>query len=86
MARLSSETDPAKAVKDADLVIEAIVENMDIKHKLFGLLDKAAPRSVKSGLFWTFELIWFQKLILLYSLNAFLDQALIDKFLDGFVL
>lgn len=43
MGRLSSETDPAKAVKDADLVIEAIVENMDVKHKLFGLLDKAAP-------------------------------------------
>lgn len=54
MGRLSSETDPAKAVKDADLVIEAIVENMDVKHKLFGLLDKAAPRSDKNGLFCTF--------------------------------
>lgn len=29
-----------------DLVIEAIVENMDAKHKLFSQLDKIAPRYI----------------------------------------
>ncbi|KAF5296533.1 hypothetical protein FQR65_LT01523 [Abscondita terminalis] len=33
----------AASVKDADLVIEAVAENMDIKHKLFKSLDEAAP-------------------------------------------
>ncbi|CAG0901210.1 unnamed protein product [Darwinula stevensoni] len=33
-----------EAVKDTDLVIEAIVENMDVKHKLFRELDQAAPQ------------------------------------------
>ena len=33
-------TDPNKSVDDCDLVIEAIVENMAIKHKLFTNLDK----------------------------------------------
>ena len=28
---------------EADLVIEAIVENMKVKHKLFTQLDRAAP-------------------------------------------
>lgn len=42
--RLSTQTDAAKAVKNADLVIEAIVENLDIKKKLFSALDKAAPK------------------------------------------
>lgn len=36
-------TNPAEAVKDSDLVVEAIVENIDIKHKLFKSLDSAAP-------------------------------------------
>lgn len=40
---LIGSTDPADAVKDADLVVEAIVENLAIKHKLFKSLDEAAP-------------------------------------------
>lgn len=35
------------AVKDTDIVVEAIIENMDIKHKLFKSLDKAAPSYVE---------------------------------------
>lgn len=32
-----------EAVKDVDLVVEAIVENMDVKTKLFAKLDELAP-------------------------------------------
>lgn len=42
-ANIKGSTDPASAVKDSDLVIEAIVENLDVKHKLFKSLDEAAP-------------------------------------------
>ncbi|GFO18586.1 hydroxyacyl-coenzyme a dehydrogenase, mitochondrial-like [Plakobranchus ocellatus] len=43
MAHLSLQTDAIGAVKSADLVIEAIVENLDTKKSLFSTLDKAAP-------------------------------------------
>ncbi|XP_018323034.1 probable 3-hydroxyacyl-CoA dehydrogenase B0272.3 [Agrilus planipennis] len=42
-SRLSTSTDPVEAVKRSDLVIEAIVENLDVKRKLFKDLDVAAP-------------------------------------------
>ncbi|XP_066251929.1 hydroxyacyl-coenzyme A dehydrogenase, mitochondrial-like [Euwallacea similis] len=42
-SRIQGSTDPSGAVQDADLVVEAIVENIDIKHKLFKSLDSAAP-------------------------------------------
>jgi len=42
-SRIKGLTDTKEAVKDADLVVEAIVENMDIKHKLFKSLDEVAP-------------------------------------------
>ena len=45
LARLSTSTDSAKSVSEADLVIEAIVENLDVKQKLFTQLDKV--KSVK---------------------------------------
>jgi hypothetical protein len=45
MARIKTATDPAEGAKAADLVVEAIVENIDIKHKLFKQLD-AVSRSV----------------------------------------
>lgn len=41
--RLKTSTDVTASVKDADLVIEAIVENMEVKHKLFKSLDEVAP-------------------------------------------
>ncbi len=43
MSRLRATTDQAEAVKDADLVIEAIFENMEVKKKVFASLDEQAP-------------------------------------------
>lgn len=42
-ANIKGSTDAVASVKDSDLVIEAIVENLDVKHKLFKSLDEAAP-------------------------------------------
>lgn len=39
MARIKTSTDPSEASKSADLVVEAIVENISVKHKLFSQLD-----------------------------------------------
>ena len=44
LSRLSTQSDAAAAVADTDLVIEAIIENLDIKKKLFSTLDEAAPK------------------------------------------
>ncbi len=41
--RIKGATDIAEAVKDADLVIEAVFEDMDLKKKVFKELDKASP-------------------------------------------
>jgi 3-hydroxyacyl-CoA dehydrogenase len=41
-ALLSGSTDFEKAVGEADLVIEAVFENMDVKKQVFARLDKAA--------------------------------------------
>ncbi|XP_063625683.1 hydroxyacyl-coenzyme A dehydrogenase, mitochondrial-like [Cydia splendana] len=43
LARVKTSTDPVDGAKNADLVVEAIVENMEVKHKLFKQLDQAAP-------------------------------------------
>jgi 3-hydroxyacyl-CoA dehydrogenase len=45
LGRLTFTPDLNNAVKDADLVIEAIVENLDAKKKLFGGIDKVAKAS-----------------------------------------
>jgi len=37
---LKGTVDVNEAVKNADLVVEAIVENMETKHKLFSAIDK----------------------------------------------
>ncbi|KAH1016275.1 hypothetical protein HUJ04_007524 [Dendroctonus ponderosae] len=42
--RIQGTTKAEESVGDADLVVEAIVENMEIKHKLFKTLDEAAPQ------------------------------------------
>lgn len=42
-SRIKGSTDPSASVSDADLVVEAIVENIAVKHKLFKALDEAAP-------------------------------------------
>lgn len=43
MGNISLQTDSIAAVKDTDLVIEAVVENLDLKKKLFAAWDEAAP-------------------------------------------
>jgi len=43
MSRLKATVDLPKAVKDADLVIEAIFENMEVKKKTFTQIDANAP-------------------------------------------
>ena len=43
MAHLSINTNAEDVAKGTDLVIEAIVENVDIKRKLFSSLDSVAP-------------------------------------------
>ncbi|MBX6353240.1 MAG: 3-hydroxyacyl-CoA dehydrogenase family protein [Thermoflavifilum sp.] len=42
-ARLSYEKDLASAVRDADFVIEAVVEKLDVKRAVFRQLDELAP-------------------------------------------
>ncbi|KAJ1999532.1 hypothetical protein GGI06_006061, partial [Coemansia sp. S85] len=44
MSRVSLSTKPQEAVSRADLVIEAIVENLKVKQDLFAQLSKAAPQ------------------------------------------
>lgn len=43
LSRISTYTDMAEAVKDADIVIEAATENIDLKVKIFQQLDKLCP-------------------------------------------
>jgi len=44
MGRISFCTSAEESVKTAGLVVEAIVENLDVKQKLFSSLDKVAPK------------------------------------------
>lgn len=43
IGRVSIDTDAVNAAKNTDLVVEAIVENLGIKQKLFKALDESAP-------------------------------------------
>src|SRR2546430_16157399 len=42
-ARLGAERDRASAVREADAVIEAVVEDLGVKQRLFAELERAAP-------------------------------------------
>jgi 3-hydroxybutyryl-CoA dehydrogenase len=44
MSRLGGTTDLAEAVKDADFVVEAVVENIELKKQVFGEVDKTCPK------------------------------------------
>jgi len=44
MARISTGTSIEEAARDADFVIEAVPENMDLKRQVFSALDRSAPR------------------------------------------
>jgi 3-hydroxybutyryl-CoA dehydrogenase len=43
LGRLTFATDLATSVTDADLVVEAVNENFELKKKIFGILDDSAP-------------------------------------------
>jgi 3-hydroxybutyryl-CoA dehydrogenase len=43
LGRLTFATDLASSVTDADLVVEAVNENFELKKKIFGILDDSAP-------------------------------------------
>ncbi|MFX1358649.1 MAG: 3-hydroxyacyl-CoA dehydrogenase NAD-binding domain-containing protein [Promethearchaeota archaeon] len=43
MAKCNKNIDLASAVKDADIIIEAVVENMDVKKQVFKTCDENAP-------------------------------------------
>lgn len=43
LARISRHTELAEAVKDVDLVIEAVPEIMELKHNIFAQLDRLTP-------------------------------------------
>ncbi len=43
LGRLTFATDLATSVTDADLVVEAVNENVDLKNKIFRILDDSAP-------------------------------------------
>lgn len=42
-SRIKGTTDPKEAVKNSELVVEAIVENLELKQQLFKKLDEVAP-------------------------------------------
>ncbi|XP_060522910.1 hydroxyacyl-coenzyme A dehydrogenase, mitochondrial-like [Cylas formicarius] len=42
--RIRGTTDLKEAVKDSDLVVEAVVENLKVKHELFKTIDEVAPQ------------------------------------------
>jgi 3-hydroxybutyryl-CoA dehydrogenase len=44
LANISTQTDLAAAVQNAELVVEAATENMDLKLKIFKQLDEIAPQ------------------------------------------
>nr|XP_033812228.1 hydroxyacyl-coenzyme A dehydrogenase, mitochondrial [Geotrypetes seraphini] len=43
LKNITVSTDPASVVHSTDLVVEAIVENLNVKNELFSTLDKFAP-------------------------------------------
>lgn len=48
-SRMVGELDLTKAVSSADIVIEAVIENMDIKKDVWGKIGKAAPEHAIFG-------------------------------------
>lgn len=45
LARLTTATDIASAVRQADVVVEAVPENLDLKRRIFGDVEAHAPAS-----------------------------------------
>jgi len=49
LARLHTSTNMDEAFKNADLIVEAAPENLELKKKLFAQIDKAAPKHAVLG-------------------------------------
>jgi len=49
VARLHTSTNMTEALKDADLIVEAAPENLEMKKKLFAQIDKLAPKHAILG-------------------------------------
>lgn len=45
LQNITTSTDTVAGVREADLVVEAATENLDLKLKIFGQLDEAAPEN-----------------------------------------
>lgn len=45
LARLTGSTDPKAAAAGADMIIEAVFENMELKQKIFAELDSICPKA-----------------------------------------
>jgi 3-hydroxybutyryl-CoA dehydrogenase len=43
LASIATTTDVTEAVRDADIVVEAVPERMELKRELFGAIDRSAP-------------------------------------------
>jgi 3-hydroxyacyl-CoA dehydrogenase len=51
LSRLHTSLDLKDAVRNTDLVVEAIVENLDLKHKLFSSIDSVRIMLIFSLMF-----------------------------------
>lgn len=60
-SRIQTSLDVNDAVKSTDLVIEAIIENLDIKQKLFKQIDQIAPKFVINRSFFHVQDILFSR-------------------------
>lgn len=58
MDNLKFSVDLTKTVEKTDLVLEAIVENIGVKHKLFSSIDAVFFILNKICTFWWFLLLW----------------------------
>ena len=47
IGRLQMTSEPNKALSEADLVVESVTENIDLKKKLFSTYDKVTPEKVQ---------------------------------------
>lgn len=55
LSRLKATSEVNEAVKSADLVVEAIVENIEIKHKLFAAIDAVSIFLTNFNIFYRIE-------------------------------
>lgn len=63
LKNITTSTDAGAVVHSTDLVIEAIVENLEVKNELFKRLDKFAPEYV----YFSYYILKFRPFYLLVS-------------------